>query len=91
MDRDGNLKRAFLTGPAGRARLGGRRASRVGDRDGRARAHRNISIAHLRRARTARPRDHLWHAVLDILAELGQDAAVELPRPAFPVPEGGRR
>ncbi|MFF5200078.1 tetratricopeptide repeat protein [Micromonospora parva] len=38
-------------------------ARRVGDRDGQARAHRNISIAHLRRGLHGEARDHLWHAV----------------------------
>jgi DNA-binding SARP family transcriptional activator/tetratricopeptide (TPR) repeat protein len=38
-------------------------ADRVGDRDGQARAHRNISIAHLRRGLQGEARDHLWHAV----------------------------
>ncbi|MEU6074697.1 BTAD domain-containing putative transcriptional regulator [Micromonospora sp. NPDC047074] len=38
-------------------------ARRVRDRDGQARAHRNISIAHLRRGRHGEASDHLWHAV----------------------------
>ncbi|SCL58233.1 AfsR/SARP family transcriptional regulator [Micromonospora peucetia] len=38
-------------------------ANRVRDRDGQARAHRNISIAHLRRGLHGEARDHLWHAV----------------------------
>ncbi|MFG2051986.1 BTAD domain-containing putative transcriptional regulator [Micromonospora sp. NPDC048935] len=38
-------------------------ARRVSDRDGEARAHRNISIALLRRGLHGEARDHLWHAV----------------------------
>ncbi|MER7418964.1 BTAD domain-containing putative transcriptional regulator [Micromonospora peucetia] len=38
-------------------------ACRVRDRDGQARAHRNISIAHLRRGLHGEAREHLWCAV----------------------------
>ncbi|MDG4809441.1 BTAD domain-containing putative transcriptional regulator [Micromonospora sp. WMMD1120] len=50
-------------------------AGRIRDRDGQARAHRNISIARLRRGLHGEARDHLWHAVRlyrDLADQVGQ-------------------